>query len=157
MTSRKIPLLIAVVALCAATVFFATYFLAAGKARADLNAAGERQLQIVALDLQSILDKFESMPFALGALADVDQVLHHPDDQNAAMRLNLTLQSIQQQSHVLAIYMMDVNGLTLAASNWNEAGSYVGRNFSFRPYFNEALSGRFGRFYGIGNISSEPG
>jgi two-component system C4-dicarboxylate transport sensor histidine kinase DctB len=157
MTSRKISLLIAVVALCAAAVFFATYFLAAGKARADLNAAGERQLQIVALDLQSILDKFESMPFVLGALADVDQVLYYPDDQSAVMRLNRTLQSIQQQSHVLAIYMMDVNGLTLAASNWNQEGSYVGRNFSFRPYFNEALSGRLGRFYGIGNISSEPG
>ena len=157
MTSRKIPFMMTVVALCAAAVFFATYFLAAGKARADLNTAGERQLQIVALDLQSILDKFETMPFALGALADVDQVLHHPEDQQAVARLNLTLQSIQQQSHVLAVYMMDVNGMTLAASNWNEETSYVGRNFGFRPYFNEALSGSLGRFYGIGHISSEPG
>jgi two-component system, NtrC family, C4-dicarboxylate transport sensor histidine kinase DctB len=157
MTSRKISFLMTVVALCAVAVFFATYFLAAGKARADLNAAGERQLQIVALDLQSVLDKFETMPFVLGALSDVDQVLHHPEDATAVMRLNHTLQSIQQQSHVLAIYMMDANGLTLAASNWNEESSYVGRNFGFRPYFNEALSGRLGRFYGIGHISSEPG
>lgn len=157
MTSRKIPLLIAVVALCAAAVFFATYFLAAGKARADLNEAGERQLQIVALDLQSILDKFETMPFALGALADVDQVLHHPQDSVAVMRLNLALQAIQRQSRVLAIYMMDANGLTLAASNWNEDTSFVGRDFGFRPYFSVALSGRLGRFYGIGNVSSEPG
>src|SRR5450830_1610283 len=157
MTSRKRPILIAVVALCAVAVFFASYFVAAEKARSDLHAAGERQLQIVALDLQSILDKFETMPFALGALADVDQVLHHPDDAEAVARLNQTLQSIQRQSRVLAIYMMDDKGMTLAASNWNEDTSFVGRDFGFRPYFSEALAGRFGRFYGIGNVSSEPG
>jgi len=157
MTSRKTPIMITVVALCAAAVFFATYFVAAGKARSDLHGAGQRQLQIVALDLQSILDKFETMPFALGALADVDQVLHHPDDAEAVARLNLTLQAIQRQSHVLAIYMMDDKGMTLAASNWNEDTSFVGRDFGFRPYFSEALAGRAGRFYGIGNVSSAPG
>jgi len=157
MPSRKFPILIAVVALCAAAVFFASYFVAAEKARSDLHAAGERQLQIVALDLQSILDKFEIMPYALGSLADVDQVLHHPDDAAAVQRLNLSLQAIQKQSKVLAIYMMDARGMTLAASNWNEETSFVGRDFGFRPYFAEALAGGFGRFYGIGNISSEPG
>ena len=157
MTSRKTPILITVVALCAAAVFFTTYFIAVGKARKDLHAAGQRQLQIVALDLQSILDKFETMPFALGALADVDQVLHHPDDAEAIARLNQSLQSIQRQSRVLAIYMMDDKGMTLAASNWNEDTSFVGRDFGFRPYFIEALAGRAGRFYGIGNVSSEPG
>ena len=157
MTSRKTPILITVVALCAAAVFFTTYFIAVGKARKDLHAVGQRQLQIVALDLQSILDKFETMPFALGALADVDQVLHHPDDAEAIARLNQSLQSIQRQSRVLAIYMMDDKGMTLAASNWNEDTSFVGRDFGFRPYFIEALAGRAGRFYGIGNVSSEPG
>ena len=157
MTSRKTPILITVVALCAAAVFFTTYFIAVDKARKDLYAAGQRQLQIVALDLQSILDKFETMPFALGALADVDQVLHHPDDAEAIARLNQSLQSIQRQSRVLAIYMMDDKGMTLAASNWNEETSFVGRDFGYRPYFIEALAGHAGRFYGIGNVSSEPG
>ncbi|WP_050475827.1 sensor histidine kinase [Herbaspirillum rhizosphaerae] len=157
MTFRKPPLLMTVVALCAMAVFFTTYYIAADKARNDLRAAGQRQLQIVALDLQSILDKFETMPFALGALADVDQVLHRPDDAQAIARLNQTLQSIQRQSRVLAIYMMDSKGKTLAASNWNEDTSFIGRDFGFRPYFIEALAGRAGRFYGIGNVSSEPG
>ena len=157
MTFRKPPLLMTVVALCAMAVFFATYYIAADKARNDLRAVGQRQLQIVALDLQSILDKFETMPFALGALADVDQVLHHPDDAEAIARLNQTLQSIQRQSRVLAIYMMDSTGKTLAASNWNEDTSFVDRDFGFRPYFIEALAGRAGRFYGIGNVSSAPG
>jgi len=150
-------MLITAAALCAAAVFFVTYFVAAGKARADLQDAGNRQLQIIALDLQSIIDKFESMPFVLGDLAEVDQVLRHPGDREAVMRLNRRLQAIREQSQVLAIYMMDNRGMTLAASNWNEENSFVGRNFGFRPYFQEALSGHFGRFYGIGNVSTEPG
>src|SRR5450830_147796 len=129
MTSRKTPIMITVVALCAVAVFFATYFVAAGKARSDLHAAGQRQLQIVALDLQSILDKFETMPFALGSLADVNEVLYHPDDAQAVARLNRTLKSIQRQSRVLEIYMMDSKGLTLASSNWNEEASFIGRDF----------------------------
>src|SRR5450830_1637015 len=157
MISRKIPMLATAAALCAAAVFFAAYFLAAGKARADLHEAGARQLQIIALNLQSILDKFESMPFVLGGLADVDLVLHHPDDGDAVMRLNRRLQAIRAQSKVLAIYMMDARGITLAASNWNEETSFVGRDFGFRPYFKEAMFGHLGRFYGIGNVSTEPG
>ncbi|MBB3211618.1 two-component system C4-dicarboxylate transport sensor histidine kinase DctB [Herbaspirillum sp. Sphag1AN] len=157
MTSRKAILSLTAAALCAAVLFFAVYTIAASKARDDLYAAGSRQLQIIALDLQSILDKFESMPFVLGGLADVEQVLHHPDDLSAVKRLNHRLESISAQSHVLAIYMMDANGVTLAASNWREQTSFVGRDFAFRPYYKEALSGRLGRFYGIGNVSSAPG
>lgn len=157
MNSRKNPLLTGVIALGAAAVFLTTYFLAAVKAQGDLQDAGQRQLRIIALDLQSILDKFEIMPYALGELADVDEVLAHPDDPAAAQRLNLRLQAIQQQSKVLAIYMMDDQGRTLAASNWQEKTSFVGRDFGYRPYFSEALAGRTGRFYGIGNISGEPG
>lgn len=157
MTFRKISLIITAAVLCAAVLFFAVYTIAASKAHDDLYAAGSRQLQIIALDLQSILDKFESMPFVLGNLADVELVLHHPHDQAAVARLNHRLEAISARSHVLAIYMMNTDGVTLAASNWREQTSFVGRDFAFRPYYKEALSGRLGRFYGIGNVSSAPG
>ncbi|MFL9923311.1 ATP-binding protein [Herbaspirillum lusitanum] len=134
-----------------------TYHLAARKAEADLREIGERQLQIVALDLESILEKFETLPFALGFQADVTDALNHPYDQAVIQRLNRTFKIIQQQSRVQSIYMMDKRGLTLASSNWDEKYSYVGSDFRFRPYFREAVAGRAGRFYGIGNISSEPG
>src|SRR5207245_465734 len=95
--------------------------------------------------------------FALGFQADVGQVLAHPDDLAGINRLNLTLQSIQRQSKVAAIYMLDRNGKTLASSNWDQPFSFVGRDFSFRPYFLEAVKGNAGRFYGIGNATNEPG
>lgn len=141
---------------CVAVVVFTAYVLAAKKAANDIREAGERQLQIIAFDLESVLEKFETLPFALGFQSDVAQALARPDDRAAINRINFILQSIQRQSKVVAIYMMDRSGNTLASSNWDETRGYVGRNFSFRPYFREAINGNAGHFYGIGTLN-EPG
>jgi two-component system, NtrC family, C4-dicarboxylate transport sensor histidine kinase DctB len=71
--------------------------------------------------------------------------------------LNQTLQAIQQQSKVGAIYLMDRDGLTLSASNWNQPLTFIGKNFKYRPYFRDAYAGNAGRFYGIGSATREPG
>lgn len=140
-----------------AVTILVTYVFASKKATSDVRAAGERQLEVIALDLTSILDKFETLPYTIGYLADVRRVLDRPNDLAAIQDLNLTLQSIQRQAKVYALYLMDRNGNTLASSNWDQPLSFVGRNFSFRPYFREAMKGNAGRFYGIGNATGEPG
>ena len=134
-----------------------TYVTAKRLATADARASGERQLQIIALDLGSILDKFEILPFAMGFQEKVQRVVEGNADQAAIERLNRNLSLIQRQSHVTAIYLMDRDGKTLAASNWLDKISFIGWNFRFRPYFFESMQGRVGRFYGIGNATSEPG
>ncbi|NDU99860.1 ATP-binding protein [Pseudoroseicyclus tamaricis] len=50
-------------------------------------------------------------------------------------------------------YVMGPDGTTLAASNQFGEVSFVGRNFSFRPYFTEAIAGQSGRFFGLGTTS----
>ena len=52
---------------------------------------------------------------------------------------------------------MAPDGETLAASNWNDEDSFVGRNFAFRPYFREAMAGNLGRFFGLGTTSGKRG
>ncbi|EJN09300.1 ATP-binding protein [Herbaspirillum sp. YR522] len=156
MQSRRNLLLTAFLA-ASLLVCGATYQLALRRALADQQGQGAAQLQIVALDLESILQKYETLPFALGFQADVRQVLADPGDAAAVDRLNRAFKIIQQQSRAVHIFMLDAGGMTLASSNWDEEFSFVGRDFGFRPYFREAIQGRAGRFYGIGNISSEPG
>ncbi|MBK1886950.1 ATP-binding protein [Marinobacter sp. DY40_1A1] len=52
------------------------------------------------------------------------------------------------------VYLMDTAGLTIAANNYQQAGSFVGRNFSFRPYFYEAItSGRSAIYFALGSTS----
>jgi two-component system, NtrC family, C4-dicarboxylate transport sensor histidine kinase DctB len=154
---RKPLVLSALAIVCAIAVILTTYVIARRKAANDISEASERQLQIVALDLESVLQKFETLPFALGFQSDVLQALGHPDDQSNILRLNQTLQLIQQQSKVVAIFMLDRTGKTLASSNWDSTTSFVGRDFGFRPYFREAIKGNPGRFYGIGNATNVPG
>jgi len=149
--------LIGVVVACAAAFVFAVYLIAASKARNDIRATGDRQLQIIALGLESVLEKFETLPFALAFHPALAETLMHPRDQARIAALNMTLQTIQRQAKVSAIYLMDRDGNTLASSNWDDPFSFVDKNFGFRPYFRDAMSGKPGRFYGIGNTTSEPG
>jgi two-component system C4-dicarboxylate transport sensor histidine kinase DctB len=111
----------------------------------------------MAPDLQSLLQKYETLPFVLGFQPDLIEALAHPSDTAAITRLNSTLQTIQRQAKVGAIYVMDRDGLTIGASNWDQPLGFVGKNFSYRPYFDAALHGRAGRFYGIGTSTSEAG
>lgn len=153
----KRPALLILAAACVLAVVLAAYLVAAHRAREDIHAAGDRQLQIIALDLESVLEKFETLPYTLAYHPDVPAAVVRPDDRELIQRLNLTLQSIQRQAKVSAIYLMDRSGNTLASSNWDLPLSFVGKNFAFRPYFRDAMEGRAGRFYGIGSTTSEPG
>lgn len=131
----------------------------ARQAHDNLMQESRQQLESAAFDLESFLQKFESLPFALSHLQEAIHVLQHPSDQAARQRLNLILESVCSQADVSAIYVMDQQGNTLSASNWNKPGglNFVGSNYQHRPYFKEAIQGQPGRFYGVGNTSGEPG
>lgn len=152
---NKLPILTASVA--ALLLVAGAYALGALRARADLLEQGRRQLELMAPDLQSAIDKYETLPFVLGFQPDLADAIADPGDGAAITRLNRTLQTIQRQSQVGAIYLMDRAGLTLGSSNWDQPASFVGKNFSYRPYFREARQGRPGLFYGIGTATAEAG
>lgn len=154
--SRRGVLLLCMVATAVALVFGA-YLFASKKAREDYRYAAERQLQIIALDLGSTLEKYETLPYSVAYLPLAAQLLSAPADAKLAQALNATLKDIQLHAKVAAIYLMDRKGLTIAASNWDSPQTFLGQNFIFRPYFTEAIKGHAGRFYGIGNATSIPG
>lgn len=71
--------------------------------------------------------------------------------------LNRRFAAFARQSGLDAIYLMRRDGLTIAASNSGQPGSFVGQDYSFRPYFLDAIAGQQGRFYGIGATTGLPG
>ncbi|MBF0434184.1 MAG: response regulator [Magnetococcales bacterium] len=54
-------------------------------------------------------------------------------------------------------YLMDSEGVTLASSNRNTPTSFIGQNFKFRPYFQQAMEGKKGSYFAYGVTSKEPG
>ena len=122
-----------------------------------LHRKNGQTLDLFAANLLGTLQRYEVLPQILGRLPNVQQVLLTPTDPQAQHTANELLQRIQQQTGADVIYLMDTQGLTLAASNWDAERSFAGNNFSFRPYFREALQGATGEFFGLGNISFKRG
>jgi len=54
-------------------------------------------------------------------------------------------------------YLIDGEGNTVASSNYKEPDNFVGRNYSFRPYFSNAMEGRDSIYMGVGVTSNKRG
>jgi two-component system C4-dicarboxylate transport sensor histidine kinase DctB len=121
-----------------------------------LEQAGPRR-DIYVEGLRSELGRYESLPGVMALSTSLRQLLEHPDNGALRDRANLYLEQAAVASGAAAIYVIDPAGNTLAASNWRGPTSFVGMNFSYRPYFRDALAKGYGRFYGVGTTSREPG
>jgi two-component system C4-dicarboxylate transport sensor histidine kinase DctB len=106
--------------------------------------------------LKSTLDRYEYLPYLLSRHPVVQNALDHPDKANVE-RANRYLEDLNARAHATVTYLIRSNGISVAASNWNAADSFVGVDYNFRPYFIDAMKGGVGRFFGIGTISIEPG
>ncbi len=122
-----------------------------------LRHSGQSQLNLYASHLQGELQRFEKLPALIATHPRLLEVLQDPDDSEAVDGLNRYLEEINRSSGAADIYLMSHNGLTLAASNWNGPRPFVGRNFSFRPYFQQAIQGSLGRYYALGTTSQQRG
>lgn len=115
--------------------------------------AGER----LTLYRQTILgeyDKYRYLPYMIARDPRATMVLGRGKSVESANRF---LQEMADNSGADLLYVMDKSGTTLAASNWTDPLSLVGRNYAFRPYFQAAIAGEEGRFFAIGATLGEPG
>ncbi|MHB8836953.1 MAG: PAS domain-containing protein, partial [Candidatus Methylomirabilia bacterium] len=72
-------------------------------------------------------------------------------------RANAVLDRYQKTMDVSVCYLMDTRGLTVASSNRMAADSFVGKSFTFRPYFSEAIAGGPGSYFARGSVSNKRG
>ncbi|MDL2187804.1 sensor histidine kinase [Pseudomonas sp. ChxA] len=121
-----------------------------------LSDNGERQLELHARTVESELSKYTYLPSLLELESSVSKLLADPS-QETRQTVNDYLEGLNRRSRSRAIYVMDTTGRVLATSNWRDADSYQGEDLSFRAYFQNAVRGQPGRFYGIGSTNGEPG
>ncbi|MDZ4253900.1 MAG: ATP-binding protein [Sulfuritalea sp.] len=133
------------------------YRLAHDAALGELEARGSARIDYHARELDGALEKFEHLPYLIGIETTLVELLYSPSETVRVNAANRYLGFVQSRSGIAAAYLMDAGGTTLASSNWDQATSFVGHNYAFRPYVQEALSGRTGRFYGVGVTTGQPG
>lgn len=118
------------------------------------EAANKANLQI-----DSELEKFKQIPDLLSH----DQRLLSYFDENAqaskitTMQLNKLLFDWSNQSQADTIYIHDQSGTVVASSNYQKTRTFVGENFSFRPYFTSAIKGDKTHYVALGARSNVRG
>ncbi len=152
MSNRWIYLALPPLALVAAAFVLVQLFLELDRESVD-RKAGER----LTLYRQTILgeyQKYQYLPYMIARDPRATAALGLGQPLESANRF---LQEMAENSGVELLYVMNAEGTTLAASNWQDRLSLVGRNYGFRPYFKSALKGEEGQFFAIGATSDEPG
>ncbi len=102
------------------------------------------------------MQRNEALPALLALNSRTNLALQQPTAHNL-QAANAYLAAAVALADVDTAYVMNTEGLTLAASNWNLPSSFVGQNYRFRPYFEAAMQGRTGRFFGVGVTTGRPG
>jgi two-component system C4-dicarboxylate transport sensor histidine kinase DctB len=128
--------------------------------RAYAIAIGDRDratLDLAVQNLRGALDKAEVLPALLAERASIARLLRDPDNSGLLPFVNEQLRQTALSLDVSDVYVMDATGLTIAASSYRTDRSFVGRNFTYRPYFTEAIAGGIGRFHALGTTSGERG
>ena len=111
------------------------------RALEELGETAQARLTLYTATLTAELEKFRALPLALAWDADVTALLTTPRDIALIDRVDRKLSALNAGASLSALYVMGRDGTTLAASNWTDENSFIGRNFSFRPYFQDALDG----------------
>jgi diguanylate cyclase (GGDEF)-like protein len=116
----------------------------------DRSTVGRRNL--LQLQLQHPL----LVPEVLSTSKTVRVLLAQPSSI-AAREQNEVLEETARNVQMDVVYVMDRSGNCVAASNWRAQDSFVGKNYGFRPYFQQALAGQTGRYIAKGVTSFKVG
>jgi two-component system C4-dicarboxylate transport sensor histidine kinase DctB len=122
-----------------------------------LASQARHNVEFYRMSLDSLLTRNESLPRIIAMEDRLKDLLRDPSDPARLDAANDYLLKVKNSAGLNAVYLMDRDGLTLAASNVGEPGSFVGHNYGFRPYFQNAMQGRLGIFYGVGATTGVPG
>lgn len=82
-------------------------------------------------------------------------ITSNPNNRLAAA--NARLKETQLASGLEFSFLLNRQGMTIAASNWQDPMSFVGQDYSFRPYFQQAIQGNKATYYAVGVTTGIPG
>ena len=117
--------------------------------------AGSRT-KVIAVHIASNLSEYQKSVKALAGLRELKQ-LSASKDANNLEKANKILDHFKNALDVSICYIMDHTGNTIASSNRNSPGSFVGKNYSFRPYFLKAIQGNPAIYMALGVTSGKRG
>jgi two-component system C4-dicarboxylate transport sensor histidine kinase DctB len=123
----------------------------------EAAARGQTTLRLAVAALRGHMNRFEPLPALIADHDDIKELVADPGNAALRARANDYLEEINTLLQSSDIYVMVPDGETVAASNHQGPASFVGGNFSYRPYFQNAMAGAQGRFFALGTTSQKRG
>ncbi|MBL0715975.1 MAG: PAS domain S-box protein, partial [Desulfosarcina sp.] len=114
------------------------------------------RVQMLRINLRAQISENIRPARVLAGIPEIVQALANPS-RAQLYQANTVLDHFQKNLDVDVCYLMDRSGLTIASSNRKDADSFVGHNFSFRPYFSNALEREPTTYLALGTTSGKRG
>lgn len=108
------------------------------------------RLRIVTTTADNVAKSMAESPWVLPVLSGGGE--HARDEANTVADLSMGAAG----GNGIA-YLMDGSGTVLASSNRGGSDSLMGKNYSFRPYFLQAIAGKAAYYYALGVTTGERG
>lgn len=132
--------------------------LARERAAADLEVRAEGAASLAAASLAAVIEKQRLIPMLLSRNPEVVALLAAPvPTPTLRAHLDRQLADIADEADSSVLYVVDRDGMAVAASNAGTVGSFVGSDYGFRTYFVQAMADGAAQQYALGTVSGRPG
>jgi len=114
------------------------------------------ELQKLQQRLHYTLQNYKTAPQLLQKSEVILDALRY-STQNHIIAANQQLEEINANLKTDVSYLISSTGLTIASSNYSSDDSFIGENYSFRPYFKQAFNGANSSYFALGTKSGKRG
>ena len=114
------------------------------------------RLERINKNLTSLLSVNNKPVRILAGMQEVQGLVRYKSPESL-LAANHILDHFKNTLEADVCYLMDSKGNTIASSNRNDPDSFVGQNFSFRPYFQLAIQGHHASYLALGATSGKRG
>ena len=122
---------------------------------ADGRRAAEQMARTHAGLFASELQKYRLLPLVLTEYPEVRAALAH--QPGVVPQLNAKLDLLAARTNAAVIYLLDKDGVAIAASNWQLPTSFVGHDYRFRLYYRNAIAQGHAEEFALGAVTHRPG
>jgi len=157
MRLKIIILILALLAfLSAAAGGFFYYYSFRKAAFKKTEADAYSRLNLLTDQLSAYLSEHIKPVKTLSGIKELATVLNNTNLESI-YKANQILDNFTKSLDLEVSYLMDKNGITLCSSNRNAPDSFVGKDFSFRPYYKKAIKGMPANYLALGTTSRKRG
>lgn len=151
-SSKRAAIVNSLLTVCFIVLIIASLYFEKWRLLDQLNVALNQHV----IEVNKQLERLLFLPRVLATDPRFSELLA-AQNETEIYRWNVLLEQIKQKSNAAYVFILDGKGLAVASSNWGEMRSFVGEDYSFRPYFRTAIEGQLTTYFAVGATTGQSG